>query len=668
MGKKFLLLFLLFFGCSTIFAAQQKYGLLIGINRYYSLDSSLKIYELPQKEYGLFGCVNDALSFKELMVSRFGFKDYNITELYDSMATKKNILDEIDKLYAKCNPGDIAFIYYSGHGASIQTGVKDLNNPGGKENETVEMILPSDVFTTTKYSCIQTASLAKKFIPFVEEKNIILTAIFDCCFSFGTLKDNEGENRGLMFENPDYTMEISDVKSLSDYNKYENYSYIKSLKTLNKKESEKTINLLKSKDVAFSVFDSIKRSIEKDAINYGINETNEKFDEVPPSKIPGSNFLFIAATNDTQKAREIEEVNGLTHGAFTYSLMKVFKKYPANISATEAYNYIKNELTAFRTDFIQDPSIADAYLRSDKTLFGIPSDSVKPILTLKCTEILPKNIIILDKGSLAGLSTGNKLKNLKNPEITAEITEVEKAYSKAKLKTTASAKVNDLFKVSDWSNEITTLLNVYLPDDVCSSDQLATIYNKIILPLQNNPNFVPYEKSDVNCLKIYLKNNAKGLRFFDNNKQKTVDINYKTTEEIVQYINKNMKNKKFFIYIPLPENLKQTIQSFCEKNTEIFFVKNPEDADISFYCSSYKNPKKEVLFNDTILFSIKFDTEEAPLLPLVIACSDEIIGKNRNKKGHKFNAKQTYMVLSNEKNKESKLNSFSSVVNDWFEK
>ena len=169
------------------------------------------------------------------------------------------------------------------------------------------------------------------------------------------------------------------------------------------------------------MFDSIKRSIEKDAVDYGINETHETFDQTPPSRIPGSNFLFISATNENQKAREIEEVNGLTHGAFTYSLMKVFKKYPANISATEAFSYVQHELKEFKSDFIQDPSIADAPIRSANTLLGIPVDSVKPILTAKCTEIMNKNIIILNKGSLACLSVGNKLKDVKNSKIIAKL-------------------------------------------------------------------------------------------------------------------------------------------------------------------------------------------------------------------------------------------------------
>ena len=70
---------------STGCFGQTGRALLIGINDYYWKKNVLS-------DHSLKGCVNDAKSVKELIVSRFGFQKNNITDLYNAQATQYNIL------------------------------------------------------------------------------------------------------------------------------------------------------------------------------------------------------------------------------------------------------------------------------------------------------------------------------------------------------------------------------------------------------------------------------------------------------------------------------------------------------------------------------------------------------------------------------------------------
>ena len=185
MNWRYFLLIALFLQMQHGFS-QNKYALLIGINKYQkkNKDNTVGI----DSANSLKGCVNDAKSIKELMISEFGFKPANIKELYDFAATRKNILAAINSLLLKCKPGDVAVIYYAGHGSTFRY--------GENATQTAEYILPSDGFsnyrrlptdtTFYEYSFIQTSLLANLFNKFVDKK-VALTALFDCCNSKGTI-------------------------------------------------------------------------------------------------------------------------------------------------------------------------------------------------------------------------------------------------------------------------------------------------------------------------------------------------------------------------------------------------------------------------------------------------------------------------------------------------
>ncbi|TVR08208.1 MAG: caspase family protein [Phormidium sp. GEM2.Bin31] len=84
----------------------RRLGLVIGINAY---------VDAP-----LYGCVNDAILQRQLLIHRFGFNPRDVVMLLDQQATRQGILDAIeDHLIDQAKPGDIVVVHFSGHGSLV---------------------------------------------------------------------------------------------------------------------------------------------------------------------------------------------------------------------------------------------------------------------------------------------------------------------------------------------------------------------------------------------------------------------------------------------------------------------------------------------------------------------------------------------------------------------
>jgi Caspase domain len=156
--------------CCLINRAQQQRALVIGIDTYKPTDRS----PFPELE----GCKNDALAMKVLINAKFNFQNSNIKELYNEQATRSNILQSINELLDKSNKGDIAFIYYAGHGSQVR------NSLNKADNHMDQTIVPVDMWKSGVPD-IRNKELAALFDKFID-KGVTLTCIFDCCHS-GTI-------------------------------------------------------------------------------------------------------------------------------------------------------------------------------------------------------------------------------------------------------------------------------------------------------------------------------------------------------------------------------------------------------------------------------------------------------------------------------------------------
>lgn len=173
-------------------------ALIIGIDLYNPDLGSVRWQNLD-------GCVNDAISIKEVLMARFNFNEKGITVLKNQEASRETILKEFDKLFKNSASGDIAVIYYAGHGSQVR------NSASSEADKKDESIVPADSYKGAKD--IRDKELSRIFNQFAE-KGIILSVIFDCCHSGsiarGALSGNPPKFRYLQ---PDESIDANDPSS-----------------------------------------------------------------------------------------------------------------------------------------------------------------------------------------------------------------------------------------------------------------------------------------------------------------------------------------------------------------------------------------------------------------------------------------------------------------------
>lgn len=160
-------LLLLFFVNQSVMATVNQRAIVVGIDTYDPKD-------LGGRWFNLDGCANDAQSVKQVLEARYGFRNENIKVLINDKATRDNILNSFDEMLKSCEAGDIAVIYYAGHGSQVKNTLskeKDLKD---------ESMVPADSYLGAKD--IRDKELAQVFNKFAD-KGVLLTILYDCCHS-----------------------------------------------------------------------------------------------------------------------------------------------------------------------------------------------------------------------------------------------------------------------------------------------------------------------------------------------------------------------------------------------------------------------------------------------------------------------------------------------------
>ncbi len=680
--RYFLLVLMIFFSYPSCFT-QAKRALIIGINDYYTLDGSTRSI-VPDRHNSLHGCVNDAKSIKELISARFLFKEPYIKELYNQQASKQNILDELDKLLEASKAGDRVFFYYSGHGIQLKNMIT---------KSTDEAIVPSDALYNTN-GFIKTLQLAAIFNKFVD-KRVILTTVFDCCYSWGThtmfgksqpqtdfiitisvntpgtgdsfdggaddklapvVSDafSERENRGLDFHEFMNTTALSSDSLYffnttdSTYRLFSNLFFSDTIPALYKKDSSSghfiPVDVLQENEREFKIQSNLLGDVFAGT--------------TAPSRRVQSNYLFLSATNDVQKALEKPDEQGNRHGVFTKALIELYKRNSANISGELLFEKISAELK--KRFYGQTPTLKCDPQRLKKNLVSTPPASVSDLVLTKCISSTGKTIT-LDKGALAGLSPGNILNDISNPEMEAEVTELKGDNTCIALLKKGSGNLKGhTFKVSSWYTKTTPLIKVYIPHDHFSNAQLNTLVQNQIKPLVKEQDmngiykgygyYVPYEEN-FNCSKIYV--NEKQISYIGleaNSNARLADLSKSSLQKVNQ-------NQPYIIYLPVPEEIVKATEYLCRKNQNIELVRDPEEADVSFRCFYSRNINKD---KDYLPGTKKIDNsspyyrsglspalqqQDEPDINILLALTDETVGSNINQRWH--SAQSPFLVLKN---------------------
>lgn len=125
----------------------RKLALLVGINRYSSLNSNNTNGNSPYLD--LQGCVTDVELQRELLMERYGFQATDILTLTDAQATRENIENAfVEHLVNQAQAGDIVIFHFSGYGSRIK--IPFLSGSTALSPSAEEMLgfLPSDGLTS----------------------------------------------------------------------------------------------------------------------------------------------------------------------------------------------------------------------------------------------------------------------------------------------------------------------------------------------------------------------------------------------------------------------------------------------------------------------------------------------------------------------------------------
>jgi hypothetical protein len=396
---------------SSLVNGQNKYALVIGINNYYEVKGVVS-------EVSLHGSINDANSIKSLLINKFGFKKSNIDTLYDGNASRDNIIAALKKKLRQCKPGDVMVFYYSGHGVWMKNTdeVKDTIKKGMNQ-----AMLTSDLYNYDDHlKCFLRDFTLKEYFNLFVDKKIILTTIFDCCFSgnlamaargtippeqtksvdltalFGRLTENANNpqllidsiagissdvSKGCLTDSKGALKDSTDsdgdgVPDCRDKEKFTDkrcfpvdrdgvgncsFDYVL-------EEFHKTLNKYDSAELG-EIQNPSSPVTEKAFSATAVLTISEKDNIVRPVDRKNSKFLFISGTTDEQKAVEFNDENGVRHSFFTASIMRVFNKYPANTPIDELFQKIVDDMNSYHRN--QNPTLYVDPSRKKNNLLGL---------------------------------------------------------------------------------------------------------------------------------------------------------------------------------------------------------------------------------------------------------------------------------------------------------
>ncbi|HLX90707.1 MAG TPA: caspase family protein [Puia sp.] len=365
---------------------QGKWALLVAINDYYEAKG-------VKSEVSLSGCVNDANSIRNLLIKKYHFLPSHVDTIYNGNATRDNIVGGLKRKLAQCKSGDAMLFYYSGHGVWLKND-DEVGDPVKKGMN--QAMLTSDLYDFDDHmKCfLRDFTLKQWFNRFIDKK-VVLTSLFDCCFS-GSLA-MAGANADLSEHTK--SVDLDDILGVVAKNKANFQLWMDSVagvptpvpagcptdtsgrNTLADADGDgvpdcrdkerytmKECLPVDSDGVGRCPEDIIKILIRDrlnryDSAEQGIKvpaEVQEK--SFSASFVPtvteadtiqrpvyrkNSMFLFMSATTDLQKAVEFNDPKGVNRSLFTASLVRVASKMPENTPAEKIFEAVNADMASY---------------------------------------------------------------------------------------------------------------------------------------------------------------------------------------------------------------------------------------------------------------------------------------------------------------------------------
>lgn len=589
-----LILSIFFYSVTLAVNAQSKYAVLVAVNDYYK-EPGVK------SSSSLRGCVNDANAMKELLGSRFGFNASNIHTLYNEAATKKNFIKLMYSVLHACKPGDAVVFFYSGHGVWMTNRMLDQDLVKRGMSQAIVM---SDLYAPGRDCLIKDETLKDIFNQFVNKK-IILTTVFDCCYSANLMmlikndywtpevfhrqnlikKDmdfddipyipEEKEPTGCRFDTSGQILDTldTDLDGVPDCNDWQINSpannTVDSLGVVRDMPADQFFDQPDNfYDPAKFASDSAKEYEPGTERSFNLKDalTVSNISSLRPSERKNSAFLSLAGTADNQKGLEIYNISGIKHGAFTAALLQVYRNNPPALPVSQLIKKVTAIMT--QQSFKQTPSFHFDPARLKGNLIGTNTSGFTNRIIALC--IANKGgVITINKGYLAGVAKGNIFFDVSRKQ-KIQIVEVFPGYATAANKTNAQIKAGQVFEMTDDHTISSPLIKIFIPTAKFTPASFDLFFKNKIIPQVNNKNYRDYNFSEVE---------------FGN----TV-IMWNDADKFKQTLNTYGDPEKNYLYVllPVPSYIADQLKIALAKDQNIEIVNDPEKAQYGVYVNYAK--------------------------------------------------------------------------------
>ncbi|GAA4752795.1 caspase family protein [Flavisolibacter ginsenosidimutans] len=581
--------------CQTFVHAQNQYAVLVGINDYYQAPG-------VKHEHSLHGCVNDANSIRELLLNRFGFKRSNIDSLYDSSATKANLLKAFHRSLAKCREGDAFVFYYSGHGAW-------MTNP--YQTDSVKRRMSQGMVMSNLYApnleCLFTDEDIKTVFNLFVDKKVKVTAIFDCCFS-GLLPAGWTSDYWMAFPPPpeEKSMSLGNITYRTEKKKPVGCRVDSLGRTLDTLDTDGDgvpdcrdweiaslpnvpVDSLGVMMQTISAEDYIKRTsndprftkLSSDSSGFALAVNNDRAFNLsdaltvtyrPLAKRPferaNSGFLSLSAASDIELAAEITDEAGLRHGAFTKALLSLYKNNSSALPVADLLSKITDLMQ--KQGYAQHPTYHYERSRLTGNLVGVEQTKLSNTVTAKCVSV-KNGIVTLDKGLYAGIAKGNLLKNTSVGNVTLQVTDAT-ANTATAFDKNSRTRAGAVFQLVSRNSVSAPLVKLYIPQVSLSQPAFKTFLHKIIIPLSLRKDYADYHYSHLSAAgDVIVLTGTKTYKKYSNPTQ--VD---------------DASKPYTIVLLPLPSYLTRPLKKMIAKNQSIQLVNRVDQADYVLFLNYVK--------------------------------------------------------------------------------
>jgi hypothetical protein len=206
-------------------------------------------------------------------------------------------------------------------------------------------------------------------------------------------------------------------------------------------------------------------------------DAKDNSNPMPPEARPEGNFLFIAAAQNDEAAREKLFDSGVTFGGFTYSFLAAIEQQSINASVTSIFSGARAILKSH--SLVQEPVIAASDKRLEQTFLGIEKGTLLDKVQI---PIIDKSLmqVTLQGGFAVGLQPGTELCKIVEKDTVAmyivdKILGVNKAVATFKKGNAAKVNAGDMMFVTNWVFDKQPLIKIYIPQKNLPFEQVLKV-------------------------------------------------------------------------------------------------------------------------------------------------------------------------------------------------